>query len=157
MTNAGRASRADEVRNERRRKPGSTVHYGLKLSVPEEQLDRTTYEYRWVNDSPGRVQRMKDEDWDPAPEASNGASVEKRVVGTDAGKPTSGILMRKRKDWYGDDQKEKMRPLNEMDAEIRRGKNHERTEPGMSGPEIYTPGGVNTIDSGAPSGVSIKG
>lgn len=155
MTN-GRANRADEVRQERRRKPGSTAHYGLKLSVPEEQLDRKTYEYRWVNDSPGRVQRMKDEDWDPAPEAANGASVEKRVVGTDAGKPTSGVLMRKRREWYADDQKEKMRPLNEMDAEIRRGKNHERTEPGTSGPDIYTPGGVNTIDSGAPSGVPIR-
>lgn len=146
-----RPTRAEEVRQERRRKPGSTAHLGIKLSVPEDQLDRTTYEYRFANDTGSRVASLKDDDWDPAP--IGGASTDTRVVGTDSGKPIKAVLMRKRKDWYDADQKAKRKPIDEMDAAIRRGTAHKQ-EKDLGSDVSYTPGSGNTLD--APNGVSIK-
>lgn len=139
-----RQPRSEEVRQERRRKRGSTVHFGMKLDVPDGTIDRNTYVGRWVNDTPGRIQKMMDDDWDKVP--VDGASVEARVVSTGTGKPVEAVLMRKRKDWYAEDQKEKMKPLDEMDAEIRRGKAHEKNEPALAGDGVYTPNGVNIIE-----------
>ena len=151
MTNTGRPNRADEVRQERRRKPGSTVNYGVKLGVPEDHLD-PQYEHRWVNDVGNRVASLEADDWDKAP--MEGRSVEKRHVGTDSGRPTSAVLMRKRKEWYEDDQKEKRKPLDEMDKAIKRGTAHRSSgEAELSGDVAYTPG-TNSIDT--PRGVSIK-
>ena len=142
---ANLAGRADEVRKERRRKPGATVNLGQKLGVDESLLDRKTYEYRWVNDAGMRVRMMHENDWDPAPEVSTeGQSVEKRPVGVnDGGRPIEGVLMRKRKDWYDDDQKAKRRPLDEMDEAIRRGAAHKESE--LAGGIAYTPGSGNSL------------
>lgn len=136
-------SRAEEVRQERRRKPGATAHLGLKLHVPQELRDDKTYVYRFVNDTASRVQSFKDDDWDPAP--MGGASTDARVVGTDGGKPIQSILMRKRRDWYEADQKAKRKPLDEMDEAIRRGTAHSK-EADLGG-VAYTPGD-NTMDRG---------
>ncbi len=61
---AARSSRADAVRQERRKKPGQVAHSGIKLSLDESKLDRKTYHYRFVNDVGGRVQRLTAEDYD---------------------------------------------------------------------------------------------
>ena len=146
------ATRADEVRQERRKQPGATTLYGQKLHVPEDKLDRATYEYRFVNDTGDRVAQMKANDWDPAP--MDGRSTETRHVGTDYGKPTKAMLMRKRKDWYADDQKEKRKPLDEMDQAIRRGTAHRASgEAELTNDVTYTPG-TNTLE--APKGVDIR-
>jgi len=145
-------TRADGIRQERRRKAGSTVLPGIKLGVDESKLDRANFEYRFVNDSPGRVQQMFDEDWDPVNQPvktdSDGlGTVQGKVVGTHNGAPLSAILMKKRKDWYDADQKEKQRPLEEADEQIRRGVIHQKQQdtaelaPGLT----YTPGGRNTV------------
>jgi hypothetical protein len=142
---AARANRADEVRTERRRKPGSTVQYGQKLGVEEEFLDRQTYTYRFVNDVGGRVQAMERNDWDVAPMGE--ASVESRHVGVDSGHPQNAILMRKRKDWHENDQKEARKPLDEMEQAIRKGTAH-ATQPGSDADlnaSAYTPGTGNSI------------
>jgi hypothetical protein len=142
---ASRGSRADEVRTERRRKPGSVVAQGLKLHVPDAAKD-DNYVYRWVNDTGQRVQQMTDNDWDPAP--YEGKSTEARVVGTDGGKPTNGILMRKRKDWHEADQKDKRKNLAEVDKAIQRGTVHATAgEADLSGVD-YTPGNGNSITRG---------
>ena len=60
-----RPTRAEEVRQERRRQPGSTVASGIKLTVNEAELDRTQYAYRWVKDSGGRMTQLHGDDWDP--------------------------------------------------------------------------------------------
>lgn len=117
-----RPTRADEVRQERRRKAGPVANMGKKLAVDESMLDRKRYEYRWVNDAGARMSRLHSEDWDPAPEFG---SVESKTAGVDEqGKPFGAVLMRKCKDWYEEDQKAKRRPLDEMDAAIRAGKGH---------------------------------
>lgn len=135
---AARGNRATEERRERRYKPGATQLDGLKLHVPEDKLDRKRFEYRWVNNKGNRIQQMHDRDWDPAPEIANGASTTKRVVGLDGAAPMDGMLMRKHRDWYDQDQKTKRRPLDEMEASIKRGTAH-KDEKDLDGVS-YTPG-----------------
>jgi hypothetical protein len=145
---AQRPTRADEVRTERRRKPGSTAISGLKLHIDKDKLD-PAYEYRWVNDTPGRVQQLYGQDWDKVEAKDIGdsppGSVPTQYVGSDAGKPINAILMRKRREFYAADQKEKQAPLDAMDESIRRGVNHQQAEPELRGDIAYTPGGSNTV------------
>jgi hypothetical protein len=144
---AQRPTRADQVRTERRRKPGSTAISGLRLHIDKDKLD-DAYEYRWVNDTPGRVQQLYGQDWDKVEAADIGdntaGTVPTQHVGSDAGKPITAILMRKRKDFYDADQKEKQAPIDAMDESIRRGSAHQQAEPELRD-VAYTPGGVNTI------------
>jgi hypothetical protein len=144
---AQRPTRADEIRTERRKKPGSTSISGLKLHIDKDKLD-PAYEYRWVNDTPGRVQQLYGEDWDKVKAGditSSPGTIPTQHVGSDAGKPINAILMRKRKEYYAADQKEKQAPLDAMDESIRRGVNHQNAEPELRGDIAYTPGGSNTI------------
>jgi hypothetical protein len=145
-----RPTRAEEVRQERRRKPGSTVMSGIKLGVDESKLDRKNYEYRWVNDRGNRVQQLTSNDWDLAPEqaalaAGGEGTVQSTIVGTDGGKPYSGILMRKRKDWFEADRAEKLKPVHEVEQAIRAGTNHQKDSPELRD-GTYTPNGANTLD-----------
>ena len=142
---AERTTRAEEMRQERRRKPGETTHYGLKLHVPESKKD-PAYVYRHVNDVGDRVEMMKENDWDVAP--MDGQSVTSRHVGeTGAGTPAKAILMRKRRDWYEDDQKEKRKQLDDIEAAIKRGSGSQLAgENDLSG-VTYTPG-TNSISRG---------
>jgi len=142
---ASRGNRAEEVRTERRRKPGATTVMGLKLHVPESDKD-AQYVHRWVNDVGQRVQAMTADDWDPAPMGE--ASTEARYVGTDSGKPINAVLMRKRKDWYDADQKDKRQNLAETDKAIQRGTVHANAgEADLKGVD-YTPGNGNSISRG---------
>ena len=140
---ASRGNRADEVRTERRRKPGSTTHYGLKLHVPEEKKD-PAYVYRHVNDVGDRVEMMKENDWDVAP--MDGQSVTSRHVGeAGAGTPSKAVLMRKRRDWYEDDQKEKRKQLDDIETAIKGGAGSQLAgEKDLAG-VTYTPGSGNSI------------
>ena len=151
---AQRPTRADQVRTERRRKPGSTVNSGLKLHV-DASLKDPAYEYRWVNDVPGRVQSFANQDWDRvdnaeiAGEGNANGTIPTKFVGMVSGGPTNAVLMRKRKDWHEADQIEKRKPLNAQDEAIRRGTIHQaQNEPELAGGIAYTPGGLNTITAG---------
>lgn len=153
MTDAGRPTRAETERLERRRKPGSLVHAGTKLGVNEEMLDRSKYAYRFVNDTPGRVEAMYANDWDPVsgegvkPDADGLGSVVEKVVGVSDGRPVKGVLMRKRREWFEADRAEKQKPLDEMDEAIRRGVNHQKDSPELANGVGYTPGGQNTLST----------
>lgn len=144
---AQRPSRADQVRTERRRKAGSTVNSGLKLHV-DASLKDPAYEYRWVNDVPGRIQSFVGQDWDRVESAaiagdgnSNGTIPTKFV-----GNKTDAVLMRKRKEWFDADAKEKRKPLDQQDEAIRRGTIHQAQGSNeLAGGIAYTPNGSNTI------------
>ncbi len=151
----GVAARAEAVRQERRKKPGQTAHAGIRLAVDESKLDRKTYQYRHVNDKDGRVQRLEAEDWDIAPEGAKADSnslgtVTSTQVGVIDGKPYNAVLMRKRKDWFEADQKDKQKPLDATETAIKRGNpNHAAND--LKGPGVYTPGS----DDDNPGGVNI--
>lgn len=152
----GVASRAEAVRQERRKVPGRTAHAGIHLSVDESKLDRKTYQYRFVNDKDGRVQRLHGEDWDivtadgAKPDGNSLGSVASTQAGISEGKPFNTVLMRKRKDWFEADQKEKQKPLDVIETAIKRGNpNHSGND--LKGPGVYTPG----ADEFNPGGVNI--
>ena len=118
---AQRSNRAEETR-ERRRKPGQTVNYGVKLHVPEEEKDPTK-EYRWVNDTPGRIEALYAQDWTPVsgeikPDADGEGSVVSKHVGLNGASPMKAVLMSKPKEWHEADQREKRKPLDEMDEDF---------------------------------------
>lgn len=161
-TATARPTRAEQTRRERRMKPGATVNAGIKLSLDEDRLDRKTYDYRWVNDVPGRVKQLEAMDWDvvkddEAKTDGTGAGTVPTVHGGigDNGKPHGMVLMRKFKDWADEDRKRKRKPLDEMDEAIRRGTAHKAAgEADLAAEGVtYTPT-TNTID--APKGVAIR-
>lgn len=143
-------TRADEVRQERRKQPGSGAKPRIRLSVDEKKLDRNTYHYRFANDKEGRIQQLMADDYDIAPEgaksdSSSLGSVNSAFAGKDdSGKPYDAVLMRKRKDWFEADQKEKQKPLDEMDEAIRRNNSNHQANT-LKGPGVYSPG-TNTIE-----------
>jgi hypothetical protein len=130
--------RADGVRRERRKKPGQSVLSGINLAVNQGMLE-PDHHHRWVNDKGGRVQQMHREDWDVVQAAASDEPNEQTTIhaGVDEGKPFNHVLMRKPKDWYEADKKEKERPLDEMEDDIRRGR--ARTAE-LKGDGVYTPG-----------------
>lgn len=148
---AKQETRAEEVRNERRRQPGAVVAAGIKLAVDESKLDRKRFEYRWVKDHGGRTTQLHNDDWDAAPENAvignaGPGTVGTKIGGTDEnGKPYSMVLMRKRKDWFQADQKEKRKPLDEMDAAIKRGASRPEVAPADQA-AFYTPDSGNRIE-----------
>lgn len=114
-----------------RRKRGDIDGLGQKLAVNTENLDMQTYQYRFVNDDPTRIQKFTNLDWDFVPQDESApvkddntdlGSVVSVVVGKDDfGNPKRAYLMRKYRDWYDDDQKEKQDDLDEQLARMRRG------------------------------------
>lgn len=148
-----RPSRAETVRRERRMKPGAIMAEGIKLELDETKLDRKTFSYRWVKDSPGRVERFKRADWDLVDEAE--AKANGNNLGTiptvhggigESGAPYGLVLMKKYKDWYEADQKAKRAPLDEMDKAIKRGTAHKQSGEGeLTDAVTYTPG-TNSVE-----------
>lgn len=142
-------TRAEEVRQERRRKPGSNALNGIKLGLNEDQIDREQFAYRFVRDDPSRISQLVAQDWDvlhqKVKDDSNSlGTVNSALGGTDEGKPYNLVVMYKRKDWFEEDQKAKMQPLDEMEQAIRRGTDHVSGKLDLRGPGVYTPG-QNTI------------
>jgi hypothetical protein len=158
MADAIKPTRAEAVRQERRRKPGTMVANGIKLALDESKLDRNAFAYRFVRDEGNRVAQLHAQDWDPITEPAKAdstglGSVPTALGGTDeTGRPYNMVALRKRKDWFEADQREKQKPLDEIESAIRRG-NPNHTGNDLKGPGVYTPGsdqsnpgGVNNIE-----------
>ena len=144
----GRPPRSAEVQSQRRRRSDSAATAGLKLHVPEDMKD-DKFEYRWVNDKPGRIHQLtKQDDWDVVstdrPDQLTAAaegSVMKRSVDKSTG--DSAVLLRKPKDYFEADRREKQRPVDEIEKALRSGP--APSSEGISGSEAYVPNGRNTI------------
>ena len=130
----GRAPRADSNRAERRRRKSSSLNrmasFKLDIFTPE-QLDLENFVYRWVNDEDGRIRqatRMDDYDYvatdeisDFNPETTDSESTERirMLVGRDKnGNPTYSYLLKKRRDYFEEDQDEGVRRREDMMAGI---------------------------------------
>lgn len=116
------------------------------------------YEYRWINDDPGRVFNLtKRDDWDVVSEDMLGERHEKdkgvgtgveRIVDRSSGK--RALLVRKRKDYVLEDRAKAQRRLDELEQEIKRGVVPPRgdEQPLTSGNGGYVPAGGITIQDG---------
>lgn len=144
-----RPARTDEVKEQRRRRADSSVAAGLKLHVPADMKDDANFEYRWVNDKPGRLHQMtKQDDWDVVstdrPDQLTAAaegSVMKRAVDKSTG--DSAVLLKKPRAYFEADRLEKQKPVDAIEKALRQGP--APSSEGISGSEAYVPGGKNTI------------
>lgn len=115
------------------------------------------YEYRWVNDDPGRIHSLTVlDDWDRVTEDMLGERHEKdkgvgagveRVVDKMSGK--RAILLRKPKEFYLADKAKEQVQLDELDATLRKGaavnpESLQAKDPG----KVYVPKGGIVIDDG---------
>lgn len=92
-----------------------------RLSVENRDPD---YQYRIVNDVDGRVQDLLDQDYEIVLDAKVG---DKRVdeistLGSakqiSVGKGIKAFVMRKRKDWFQDDQELKQKEIDDLEASM---------------------------------------
>lgn len=142
----GRPARTEEVKTQRRRRMDSGGTSGMKLNVPESDKDKD-FEYRWVNDRPGRVQQLTvQDDWEKAPivteQNAGEGTVETRVVDKVVG--DRAVLLRKPKHFYDSDKAAEQKVLDARDEALRHA-----PPPGaesLNGSDnAYLPGGRNII------------
>jgi len=138
----GRPPRTEEVKTERRRRTGTGAERNLKLHVPEEYKD-PAFQYRWVNNVPGRVKQltqMDDYEVVSSEEIDSGTSegtVVKRTVDRNEG--DEAILLRKPRHYFDADKAEEQKLIDARDEQLRAGA--APSSEGLSGSEAYVPGG----------------
>lgn len=151
----GRPSRIEEERRTRRRREDVTIGRMRNLAI-EGDLD-PAYEYRWINDDPGRVHNLTvRDDWDvvtndmlghrDAKDRNVGSGVE-RIVGKSDGK--RAVLVRKPRDYYIEDKAKEQALIDETDAAMKRGET--RNPNGLREGEAahsYVPAGGIVIQDG---------
>ncbi|WP_299477010.1 hypothetical protein [uncultured Paracoccus sp.] len=113
--------RVEAERTERRRRQEVTGGRRYRLSVSGKDPN---YEYRWINDIPGRVHQLtKDDDWDVV-QSTGGkgntsvGTLDERVVDANGRK---AILVRKRKEWYEADKRKEQGIVEAREEGLRRG------------------------------------
>lgn len=142
---AGRPSRQDEVKQQRRRRDTLGPDRNLKLHVPEQAKD-PNFEYRFINDRPGRVQQLTQmDDYDIV----TTEQVESKSIGTSVeriGNKQDGermILVRKPKEFFEADKAKEAEKIAATEEAMRRAP--PPSSEGLSGPTVYVPGGKNVV------------
>jgi len=146
--------RQEQERSARRRREDLGVGRMRNLAI-NGKLD-PDFEYRWVNDKPGRVQMLTvDDDWDvvttemlgnrDAKDKGVGSTVERVVDKTNG---TRAVLVRKRKEFYNADKAKEQTLVDETQAGLARGQSStagtlQASEPDKS----YVPRGGIVIDA----------
>ena len=139
--------RRDIEKQERRRRLGAGLERNYKLHVPENKKD-PNFEYRWINDSPGRIEQYTvHDDWDVTKEDRNGESWEvRRPVGPGPdGRPLYAVLCQKRKEYYEQDKAEEEKSIKAQEDAMRVGPPPSPHGLGAEPATTYVPGGRNTI------------
>lgn len=154
--NGQQPKRVEAERARRRRRDDIGLGRNRNLDVVGEKDPR--YEYRWVNDEPGRMYRLCErDDWEVVttgqlePNAKDkgvGTNIE-RIVDKRSGK--RAVLVRKLKDYYLEDKAKEQGLIDETEAAIKRGATPAGNGEGLAGPEAYVPKGGISIQAGGRS------
>ena len=139
-------TRPVEEKKKRRRRGDLTIGRNQKLSLDTSKLD-SSYVYRWVNDTPGRVQSLtQQDDWDVVTseeiderDKGSGTGVERIVSATDG---MRAVLVRKPKEYYDEDKGKEQDSIREMERAMERGSAKDSS--GSAAPSVenvYTPAG----------------
>lgn len=139
--------RAEEQRAQRRRRADTTHEGYMRLGVNEALLDRKKFAYRWINDTNGRIDAMtKRDDWDIVTDPnikedskSEGAQVRQLVGAKQDGSPLFAYLCRKPIEYHKEDRAKKQKPLDEQDAQLKKGIVNSRDALSASDPNAYVP------------------
>ena len=145
-------ARADQERSERRRRQDTGSGRLDMLSIVGER--DPNYVYRWVNDTPGRLHQLTQmDDWDVVSDI--GRDERDKSLGTGSERVVDrrtglrAVLVKKRKDYYADDQAKQQAAIAETEADIRRGR--ASSPDGLQGPTSYVPAGGIVIQNGSKS------
>lgn len=143
-----RENRAEAVQTERRRRKEFGLKGRTRLGQPVP--DDPNFVHRWVNDAPGRVQQMIEEDWDLVTRSetvadereTSAGTLHERHTGTDkAGKPVRGVLMRKPRDYYEHDKAAEQADLSKRMTAIKRGRTPDEQGQAIHDDGAYVPRG----------------
>ncbi len=151
-------TRAGQEKRKRRVRGDLTYGRLMRLSFPEDGLDRTKYEYRVINDKlGGRLQDLTDTDYDnwsfvtkremaetaarkrgepydDRKDTDPGENVS-RIVGTNEdGSPLRGYLCKKPVEWHKEDKQKALANIAEQESAMIKGppKSEEGLQPGTS-------------------------
>lgn len=126
----GRPSKA--IKEERRKKHAKGANMtGYRLRIPAERLELGKFKYRWVNDDDRRMFDLtKSDDWTPVhqvngevkEDADRGSAVTLPVGKDKDGRTITAHLCRKRRDWWEEDQRQKVEEIEEQFNNMRRGR-----------------------------------
>lgn len=145
------AARSEQIASERRRRNSDGLQGRRnRLYVDESQLDRQNFEYRFVNDTPGRLHSFTvQDDWEVVPDregvikadsTGTGAEVAAHAGIGPTGAPMRSVLLRKPRKYYDDDEAAKQRQIDAREAGLRAGQAE-----GASIENGYVPKGGITI------------
>lgn len=111
----GRQTRAQEEQVRRRRRDPNDNGQTKRLAVPEANLDRDAYQYRWVNDTPGRIKMLHDQDWDLVEdgELGDGFTAERHADVAQNRVALTTRLMRKPKSFFEEDHAIRQKKIDE--------------------------------------------
>jgi len=149
-------ARVEEERARRRRRDDLGDGRLRNLAVAGD-LD-PNYEYRWINDEPGRVHQLTvRDDWDRVTEDMLGERNDKdkqvgsgleRIVEKASGK--RAILVRKRKDYYVADKAKEQAIVDDQMSDLKKGvaPSNPKGEQVLAPAEAYVPAGGITIQDG---------
>ena len=124
---ANNSPEAQAPRSEDRAETGRTKRVPMGTpTLKMEAVIRPGFVGHWFNDQNGRLQLAQGAGYEFAEDQSQPGRDKKRKmqVGSQDGKPTFAYLMEIRQEFYDEDQALKMAPLDEMDAQMRRGQPH---------------------------------
>lgn len=127
LTDQPRTKRAEAERAQRRRRDDMGLGRGRNLDIVGTK--DSAYEYRWVNDDPGRMYNLTErDDWEVvktgdlgegnAKDKGVGTGIE-RVVDKRSGK--RAVLLRKPKDYYVGDKAKEQALIDDTEKAIKRG------------------------------------
>ncbi len=133
MTEKSLPERAKEARSERRRRinddplNGVQFHLGVPPHIKEGENSEDYYAYYWANDDKGRLQYLTEQDdWDFVEDRNadkdsrnkgGGTRLERTVGRGRDGNPIRAVLLRKKRQYYDEDQ---ARLLSKLDARRKR-------------------------------------
>lgn len=150
-------ARADTISQERRRRNTDALGGRRQRLATRADLDGEKFAYRWVNDDGNRLHDLTvSDDWEVVSDRAgevkpDGTGVGSEVatpVGTgENGRPVRAVLLRKKKDWYDEDERAKQRRIDETEVGLKAG-----AAPGATTDDkTYVPKGGIVFENGAKS------
>lgn len=119
--------------------------YGTKRLQEPEGLDKKKYEYRWINDSPGRIEAAKAAGYTPVEtteKTPQGDVASDHSVVSDRSTGQRAVFMKIPRELYDEDQQ----ALEQRNAEVDKAISRQEFD-GKSIDEVYTPkgGGIKSV------------
>lgn len=155
-----KTQRGEQAQTERRRR--NTDSLGGKrrrMFLNTSELDTETYEYRWANTEPGRIETLtQQDDWEIVQDRDNkiktdvigdGSKVSIVAGAGESGAPVQAVLLRKLKKYQDEDRQAQQRRIDEQEAALKQGSTPGGE--GASGENFYTNENGIRIEAGSRS------